>query len=64
MTKSCEMCSEDELSKILFKSIKVKKSEIRIKSENLHPFSWLFTQYQGKIKLHFSNMGSGFLSFS
>ena len=32
------MCSKDEFSKILFKGIEVKKSEIRLKSENLHPW--------------------------
>ena len=41
MIKSCEMCSKDELSKIIFKGVKMKKSEIRLKSENLHRFKFL-----------------------
>ena len=36
MIKSRETCSNDELTKIFFRGVEVKKSEIRLKSENLH----------------------------
>ena len=38
MIKSRETYSKDDLAKILFKGVEVKKSEIWLKSENLHHF--------------------------
>ena len=35
--KSCETCSMNNISKIIFTGFKVKDSEIRLNSENLHP---------------------------
>ena len=37
MIESCEMYSKVEISNIVFRGVEVKKSEIRLKSENLHP---------------------------
>ena len=37
MIKSCLMYSKVEISNIVVRGVKVKKSEIRLKSENLHP---------------------------
>ena len=34
---SCKVCSKYDILKIIFRDIKVKKSEIRLKSDKLHP---------------------------
>ena len=39
MIKSNEHALEDDLSKNTFRGVRVKKSEIRLKTENLHPCS-------------------------
>ena len=36
MIKSSETCAKDEISKIIVRYAEAKKSEIRLKSENLH----------------------------
>ena len=36
MIKPCQTSSEVEISNIVFRGVEVKKSEIRIKSENFH----------------------------
>ena len=33
----CKICFIDDIAKIFFRGDEVKKSEIRLKSENLHP---------------------------